>query len=263
MRIAALHGAPHSGDVAANLARIDGSAAAAAARGAELLVLPQFFLAGAPSEGPSASQLAQTSDGPGARALAAIARARAVAILCGYLELCTGRLYDSALLVDAAGCARANYRRTHLRPAEEAAGLTRGHWLSVAPLGQEKLGILIGADIEAPEPARALALAGSRILVVLAAHGPEAAIVGSALLRTRAFENACPLVYANGSTAAGAPRSCLLGQDGSVLAEAEAAGLVVADLPVAAAPPASRPRRRPRLYQKLAAAIPSEDGPRV
>lgn len=259
MRIAAHHGAPHPGDVAANLARIDGLAAAAAAERAELLALPQLFLTGPPAGAGATLAQAQPSDGAGTRALAAIARERRIAILCGYLELCTGRAYDSALLVDGSGCARANYRRTHLFPGEEAEGIERGHWLSVAPLGEARLGILIGPDLEAPEPARALALAGCSALVALAAHGPGAGIV-PALLGTRAFENGCALAYANGNAEPGAPRSRLVAPSGAVLAEAEG-GLAIADLP----PPstAGRPCRRPRLYQKLAAAIPGEDGPRA
>jgi predicted amidohydrolase len=265
MRIAAHHGAARPHDVAANLARIESLASAAAARQAELLVLPQLFLTGPCGDDPEAAQrLAEPSDGPAARALAGIARACGVAILCGYVERCTGRLYDAALLVDAHGCARANYRRTHMRPGEEPAPLTRGHWFSVAPLGELRLGILIGADIEAPEPARALTLAGAQVLAAIGTHGPEAAIVGTALLRARAYENGCGIVYANGSPAADAAPSCLLGPDGDMLAEGRGE-LVVADVPTVA-PPAALERlaaRRPRLYQKLAATIAGEDGPRL
>jgi predicted amidohydrolase len=129
-------------------------------------------------------------------------------------------------------------------------------------LAGAKLGLLLGADIEAPEPARALALAGTDALIVMAVHGRERALAGGPLLRTRAFENGCPLAYANGSPDPDGPPSCILGPDGGVLAEA-GDGLAVADLPPVVASPAARPCRRPRLYQKLAAAIPGEDGPRA
>ena len=41
-----------------------------------------------------------------------------VAIVCGYVEQCSGRHHDAALFVDDRGCALANYRRTHFGAAE-------------------------------------------------------------------------------------------------------------------------------------------------
>jgi predicted amidohydrolase len=264
MRIAVHHGAPLPSDVAGNLARIAALTAAAAGSGAQLLVLPQLFLAGPCPDEAAARAVAELSDGPAARRVAAIARERGIAILCGYLELCTGRLHDSALLVDAAGCALANYRRTHLLPGDVTAGLTRGQWLTVVPFAGRKLGILIGADIEAPEPARALALAGAEILLLPAHHGAGTEIVGTAVLPARAFENGLAIAYANADPSGQGPRSRLLGPDGSVAAVAEH-GLAVADLLAGPHAPALErlAARRPRLYQKLAAAIPGEDGPRL
>jgi predicted amidohydrolase len=264
MRIAVHQGSTATADTAVALAAADELARAAAARGAELLVLPQRFLGGDGRDAAAARAAAELSDGPAARRLAGIARARRLAILCGYVELCSGRVHDSALLVDAGGCALANYRRSHLLPGPDAATFARGQWLTVAPLGGTKVGVLIGADIEAPEPARALALAEARVLLVAARHAADAAIVGAAVLPTRAFETGCAIAYANAAAAAEAPRSRLVGPDGAVLAVAED-GLAVADVPVE--PPEAAIRRalarRPRLYQKLAATVPGEDGPRL
>jgi predicted amidohydrolase len=264
MRIAVHHGTTATAETAAALAAVEELARAAAGQGAELLVLPQRFLGGACRDAAAAREAAQLSDGPAARRLAAIARERRLAILCGYVELCTGQVHDSALLVDAGGCALANYRRSHLLPGPDAATFARGQWLTVAPLGGCRLGVLIGSDIEASEPARALALAGARVLLVAARHEADAAIVGAAVLPARAFETGCAIAYANAGAEAAAPRACLLGPDGAVLAAA-ADGLAVADVPVE--PPAAATQRtlarRPRLYQKLAATVPSEDGPRL
>ena len=264
MRIAVHHGTTATAETAAALAAVEELARAAAGQGAELLVLPQRFLGGACRDAAAAREAAQLSDGPAARRLAAIARERRLAILCGYVELCTGQVHDSALLVDAGGCALANYRRSHLLPGPDAATFARGQWLTVAPLGGTKVGVLIGTDIEAPEPARALALAGTRVILVAARHEADAANVGAAVLQARAFETGCAIAYANAGSTATAPRACLVGPDGAVLAVA-AEGLAVADVPVE--PPEAATRRalarRPRLYQKLAATMPGEDGPRL
>jgi predicted amidohydrolase len=269
LRVAAGHGplAPRRGTPAEGLAAVRALAARATAQGARLLVLPQLSLTGWADDEAAADRVAQPSDGPLPRRLAELAREHSLAILGGYLERCTGRCHDAALFVDERGCALANYRRTHLVPGRDPPVLSPGQWLTVVPFGGRKLGLLIGADVEAPEPARALALAGADTLLVAARHGAAMAAAGGALLAARAFENGRAVVYANGAAEPGAPASRVVGPDGAVLAEAEAAAgaLAVADLPAAPAADAD-PRlagRRPRLYRRLAAETPGEDAPRL
>jgi 5-aminopentanamidase len=246
------------------LAVVEAAAERATAAGAALLVLPQGFLTGGPAGGAaSAEASAILSDGPAARALGAIARRRRLAVVCGYVERCSGHNHDAALFVDDAGCALANYRRTHLLPDDEALGLAQGHWMNLVAFGGCKLGLLLGADIEAPEPARALALAGAAVLLVPAAHGAAAAPVLATLLATRAFENGCAVAYANGHRDTAAPGSCIHGPGGELLA-GDGASFAVADVPLVQPDTAARrlAARRPQLYQKLTAAPSQPDVPR-
>lgn len=245
---------------AAALDTIDAWAVTAAAMQTHLLVLPQTFLTDAIGLDDWAGQGALLSDGPELVALASIARRHRVAIACGYVERCSGRFHDAALFVDHRGCALANYRRTHFVPGREPDLLAEGHWLNVVPFADRKLGLLIGPDIEAPEPARALALAGADSLLVLAAHGPDADVVGEVLLPARAYENGCAIVYANGCGDAASPVSRILDPRGAVLAMASQK-LAGAALPAPA--PAGRVARRPQLYRKLAASIADAHTPRV
>jgi predicted amidohydrolase len=265
MRIAVFDGPSVPGDKAANLARLEALAAQAAATGAALLVLPQLFATGPCRDAAAAERMAELSDGPIAQRLTAIARSARIAILCGYVEQCTGQRHDAALLVDAGGRALANYRRTHLPPGADREAFAPGQWLTITLLGEVRAGILIGPDIEAPEPARALALAGARILLVPADHDAAAAMVGQAVLSARAFENGVGLAYANAAADAAAPRSRLVAPDGTVLATAAPGGLALAEVPMAPPPAAARrlASRRPRLYQKLALPGPGEEGPRL
>lgn len=249
MRVAVHQGAADQPEA---LDRADRLASAAAARGAELLVLPQLYL-----DHPSG----EPSDGPAARALAGIARAHGLAVLCGYAESCTGRRHDAALLIDAGGCALANYRRVHLVPEVDEPRFAPGAWLNIALLAGRRVGILIGPDIEGPETARSLALAGAEMLLVIARFRPAATATLDLILPARAAENRCALAFANGVAG---PASRLLAADGSLLALA-ADGLAVATVEVAAR--ADRHRRdllrRPRLYQRLTAPMPDEGGPRL
>ena len=70
----------------------------------------------------------------------------------------------------------------------------------------------MGADIVAPEPARALALAGvGRAAGAGAIAAPAAHRSPEALLPARAFENGYAVAFANLDDAPGAPPSLILG----------------------------------------------------
>jgi predicted amidohydrolase len=240
------------------LAAAEHSIATAAAAGVRLLVLPQRLLAGRESEARGI-----LSDAPPLRALGEAARLHAVAVACGYLEHCSGRLHDAALFIDERGRALANYRRTHLDALRDPDELAPGHWLNLVAFGGTRLGLMIGPDLEAPELARALALAGAAILLVPARWGPQGGAMTEALLRARAFENGCGLLFANLDATADAPASLIVGPDGTVLAAA-VAGLAIADLPLHR-PEDGRRRlaaRRPPLYQRLTVPLPPDEAPR-
>lgn len=224
--------------------------AAAAEEGARLLVLPQRFLTGAGAEG--LERTAILSDAPSMRALGELAQRYRIALACGYLERCSGRIHDAAMFIDDRGCALANYRRTHLEAGVDPDELAPGQWLNQVSFAGTRLGLLLGADIEAPEPARALALAGAAILLLPGERGPDKGDITTALLRARAFENGCAVAFANLTTGEGAPPAMLVGPDGTVMGQTSA-GLAIADLPTASNEQALMrlAGRRPPLYQRL------------
>lgn len=230
---------------------------AAAAAGAALLLLPQRLLGG-----PACGIL---SDAPPLRALGEAAGQRGVAVACGYLELCSGRRHDAALFIDGHGGALANYRRTHAEaPRDDREEVSPGHWLNLVRFAGGRVGLLVGADIEVPEPARALALAGASLLLVAARQGAPGGAMAEAILRSRAFENGCGLLFANLDATDAAPPALIVGPDGAVLASAST-GIAVADLPMER--PEDRRRRlaarRPPLYHRLVLPLATEEAPRT
>lgn len=229
MRVA-VAGCP-PGEVPALLERL-------AAAGVTLLVLPEH--------GTGDPAAAVPSDGPLARRLAALARDTGVALLAGYPERCVTGTYNAAMLFDRRGICLLNYRQSHLRAADRATW-RRGQWLSLTPLEGRRLGVLIGYDIEFPEPARALALAGCELLAVLGGATDCGAAAVEIVLPARARDNGCWLAYAS-------PGLCaLVGSDGRVRACGGEPQIVDLDAP--AHPPGERPPwladRRPRLYEEL------------
>ena len=79
----------------------------------------------------------------------------------GYLERCTGRKHEAVQAIDLNGRALANYRQTHLGPGATERGVSPGQWLTQVRIDAAGIGLLLGEDVLAPEPARALALAGT------------------------------------------------------------------------------------------------------
>lgn len=209
----------------------DHAAGIAAAAGATLLLLPEAHLGGP-----------QPSDGDGPGALAAIAARHRLAVVCGYLEAGPGGPFSSVLVLDRSGHAVGHARRSHAPPAAGTgadAAPGRGGWLSVVPLLGRRLGLIVGADLWAPEVARALVLSGADLLVCLLAAPPSPG--GRALATARAVESRLPLALA-------APASGLLiGEGGEPLGH----GTRPVVVPPAADPAGLRAWRRPELYRGL------------
>jgi predicted amidohydrolase len=250
MRIAICQAAALPRPREAALDALAGAAREAAASGARWLLAPEFLLPGVASA-EALRRSAEPSDGPFARGVAEIARGYRIAVAAGYVESAFGHLFSAALCVDAAGIAVAHYRRVHLQPGEEA-HLSPGQWATLAPAGGMRIGLLLGADLLAPEAARLLALSGAALLFGLGApagFGPQAV---AALAAARAIENGVPLALA---AFEGMPAG-LFAADGRELSRpGPVRGLRLAEVPDCTRPPL--PHRRPELYRMLCAAEPA------
>lgn len=268
LRIAIDQWAPVTGGKAEALEHAAGSAARAAAAGAGLLILPEMAMTGYAIGAEAVSAAAEPPGGPTEAALAAIARAQGIAILTGLPQRAPGGgVWNAAVLFDAAGRPLARYAKTHLYGAVDRAQFAAGPALSpVVALGGWKVALAICYDIEFPELARALALAGAEAILVPTANMAPFESVARRIVPARAEENTVFLAYANYSGPEAAfdyfGLSCLCGPDGADLARAGSAPeMIFADLDRArldtARAAATHLRdRRPDLYAPLAA-----DGP--
>lgn len=229
MKLAALQMKSIGGDIAANLARIEGAAVQAAGHGATLLVTPELGITGY-GAGEAIVRLAQPAEGAIVQALRRISLNAGIAIIAGFAEREGAAVYNSAVQVD--GDARpVLYRKSHLYGDYERSLFTRAA-PSTCLFEHEGItcGMLICYDVEFPENVRRLALAGADVVLVPTAlpAGWSGTFITEHMIQTRAFENQVFVAYVNhcGGDAmfAFAGSSRIVSPDGQVLAKASSAG---------------------------------------
>ncbi len=171
--------------------------------------------------------------------------------------------------MDRSGETLATYAKTHLFGDVDRAQFVAGDgYAPVVELGGWRLGLAICYDIEFPETARLLALAGAEAILAPTANMAPFDSVALRLVPSRAEENALYVAYANYCGSEGefdyVGLSCVCGPDGGDLARAgRGPEMIFADLDRGALA-AARSRstqladRRPDLYAPLA----KPEGPR-
>lgn len=155
--------------------------AAAAAAGAEMVVLPESSPYGTSEAAGAIAAIAEDLDGPFIRSIAAAARQHAVAVVVGTYEKADGRPpYNTLVALDSRGSILGCYRKVHLYDAfgyRESAGITPGS--AGEPLVFSAGGFNFGAftcyDLRFPESAR----------VVVANAGEEPGIAVARISRER------------------------------------------------------------------------------
>jgi deaminated glutathione amidase len=194
-------------DTDRNLERADRLVRDAAARGAELVVLPEKWTVLGDRRDLEAG--AQTLDGP------AISWARAAAAELA-IDLVAGSMYErgpgeekgsnTSVHVGPDGELRSVYRKIHLFDVEvdgavyaESATEDPGDEIVVTELaGGAPLGMSICYDLRFPELYRILAIRGAQIMTVPAAFTlPTTRDHWEVLVRARAIENQCFVIAAN------------------------------------------------------------------
>jgi predicted amidohydrolase len=242
-RVAAWQCHPGPLDVAGNLRRLDEICATAAARQVEVLVTPEMFASGyglAPGE---VSHLAEDAGGPTEAAVAQIARRHRLAIVYGHAERAAdGGVHNAATMVGPDGVVRGRHRKVHLfGDVDRSLFVPNAEPPAAFDFDGSRVGLLICYDVEFPEAVRHLAVDGARTVLVPTANMTGYEEVQEILVRARACENGCGVVYANYCGADDLfeynGRSVICGPGGEVLAQAGAQGeeLIVADLPAESA----------------------------
>jgi (R)-amidase len=156
--------------------------------------------------------------------LADAARRNRTTVLFGAAERTGDAMANTAVCIDERGVIAASYRKVNLFGAERQFFLPGDEYV-VAHVGGIAIGLLLCYDVEFPEAARSLAIAGAKLLVTLSANMDPYAEDHALFVRARALENGLPHVYVNCVGQEGKLRFC----GGSSVADAR--GRLLAQLP--------------------------------
>ena len=242
-------------DLEGDFATIEKLIAAARADGVQLLALPEACLGGylAHLDGGADEPPALAVDGPEIARLAALAGS--MVVCAGYCEADGDRRFNSVVCVYD-GRVLGNHRKVH-QPLRENASYDSGDSFAAFDTPVGRIGLLICYDKAFPESARALALDGAEIIVVVSAWPGSRTDAPAELAddrwtrrfdlfdRARALENQVVWVSANQSGTFGSLRfvcsAKIVDPGGDVLATTGTApGLAVAEVDVSAALAAAR-----------------------
>ena len=179
-------------DKPANLRALGAKLAAAADRGAKLVVFPECILTGYGFESRAeVRSVTETLPGPATDAIAAECARRGVWAVFGLLERdpATGKLFNACALVGPTGYV-ASYRKLHL-PCLGADRFTDpgDRQLAVHDLGGLKLGMNICFDGSFPETARVLTLLGADLVVLPTNWTGNARTMAELVSAARGWEN--------------------------------------------------------------------------
>lgn len=232
-------------DKVENLATAGELVSDAAERGAQLVVLPELFNCLGRRE--HLLEGAEQLDGPTVRWASHLASSHNLWLVAGSIPewRSSGRLSNTSLLLSPAGEVVATYRKVHLfdndipgAELRESDTFVAGDRLVTSDSPPVQIGMAICFDLRFPEQFRAMALAGSRVIVVPSAFtwktGPPHWEI---LLRARAIENQVFIIAADqvGTSTEGLHwhgHSMIVDPWGLILAEVEdpSPGVAIADL---------------------------------
>lgn len=214
-------------DSAANLDRIRVLANEAAARGARLIVFPEYSSFFTPQLGPQSIAAAESLDGPFATGLAHLAAELGVYIVAGMLEETMGgeRCYNAVLALGPTGERLAVYRKIHLY---DAFGQKESDWVVAGDIAQVETFTVDGLrvalqtcyDLRFPEVTRRLADAGAEIVACPSqwVRGPLKEHHWRTFVTARALENTLYFAAADHAAPSGVGLSMIVDPMGVELA---------------------------------------------
>src|ERR1035437_1188340 len=170
----------NTGDISANISRLERNIRICAAKGAELIVMQELHngLYFCQTEDPTVFELAETIPGPSTESFWKLAKELSIVLVLSLFEKRAAGLYhNTAVVIEKDGTIAGKYRKMHI-PDDPA--YYEKFYFTPGDLGFEpiqtsvgKLGVLVCWDQWYPEAARLMAMAGAEVLIYPTAIGWE------------------------------------------------------------------------------------------
>jgi predicted amidohydrolase len=185
---------PLPGDVATNASTV--AAIVGGQSDIDLAVFPEMFLGG--YDLGRVEETAVELDGPEVAVVRGAAKGAKTAVIIGVAEKRDSSIANSLLAIGSDGVIVGVHRKTTLWGAEQDV-FEAGQSLTIVRLAGRKIGLMLCYEIEFPEIARALAVAGADLLVTASANMDPYYEDHELASRARALDNRLCHVYVNRS----------------------------------------------------------------
>ena len=187
-----------------NLKKIISYISKASSKNATLCALPEFimFYTKSSQTPKELASLSETITGNFISSISKVAKKNHIQVVGSFYEKSkkSNRVYDTSFVINHLGKVISTYRKIHLYDAlgfKESDKMIPGSKIA-KPVGTSigKIGMMICYDLRFPEMSRALALAGSEVLIVPSAwvKGPMKEEHWITINKTRAIENGCYVI---------------------------------------------------------------------
>ncbi|PTL40322.1 nitrilase [Alkalicoccus saliphilus] len=232
IRTAALQLHVKPGDTVENFNKAAGCIREAAAKGADLIVLPELPITGYGLTEENYHSLAEAFSGSLITSFQELARELQTVLVVPFAEKYESRLFISAAIIERTGSLLSVYRKSFLWGNEKRIFSSGKKCYKPVETSLGKIGILICADAEFPEPSRLLALQGADLIVVPSVWSLEAESRWDIQLPARALDNTVFVMGVNTVHEGSCGKSKFVRPDGAVLKEAPRDGesLLIEDL---------------------------------
>jgi (R)-amidase len=184
------------GDTRRNVDAVLAAIPEAAGQGADLVLFPEEFLTGF-SAPPTIGEIALARSGWPLDDIAACAREHNIGVAAGFAERDGSSLYNTTVLIDKRGEPLLYFRKTHLWLGEAQSCALGRRQDEVVEFEGVKVGVLTCYDVEFPEAARCLGLAGAELILVPTGNMYPWEHRHRVFIMARAIENHAFVAYCN------------------------------------------------------------------
>ncbi|WP_176585884.1 nitrilase-related carbon-nitrogen hydrolase [Priestia megaterium] len=220
LRIAAIQMQAQPGQRESNIQTCVKMVEKAVLRGAELVVLPELWISGYYLTKEEFKVFAETPTGNTVTFFQNLAKKLGIVMVVPFVEGEQDQLYISLAVIESTGEVISTYRKSFLWGREKEIFTPGEKAYDVISTSKGKLGLLICADIEFPEPSRILVLKGAELLIVPSVWSYGAETRWDIQLPARALDNTVFVLGVNTVNEGSCGKSKLVSPFGEVLSEA-------------------------------------------